>query len=98
MRKTASEFKPFLSVFIIIATLFTVVFIRMENRRIGYEIFDLAQKEKQETQKQRLALVNLARITSPERVRKIATTRLSFEHAKEGQVIRVAGRGSAVVK
>lgn len=98
MKKTLNEIKPFISVCIILSTLFTVVFIRMENRRMGYALFDLAQKEKQETQKQRLAVLNLARMTSPERVRKIATSQLTFQMAKEGQVIRIAGHGSAVVK
>ena len=93
-----SSIRPFISVFFILATLFTIVFIRMENRRMGYAIFDLAQKEKFETQKQRVALVNLARMTSPERVRKLATEKFTFQSAKEGQVIRVTGRGSAVIR
>lgn len=93
-----NNLKPFISVFFILATLFTVVFIRMENRRMGYAIYDLAAIEKLETQKQRMALVNLARMTSPERVRKLATERFTFQSAKEGQVIRVTGRGSAVIR
>ena len=98
MPKTPSYLKPFLSVSIFLLSLFAVVYIKMENRRMGYVLLDLAEKEKQMTQKQRLALVNLARMTSPERVRKIATTQLTFQNAKEGQVIRVAGSGNAVVK
>ena len=98
MSKVPSYLKPFLSVAILLFSLFAVVYIKMENRRMGYILLDLAEKEKQFTQKQRLALVNLARMTSPERVRKIATTQLTFQNAKEGQVIRVAGSGNAVVK
>lgn len=98
MSKTPSYIKPFLSVSILLLSLFAVVYIKMENRRMGYVLLDLAEKEKQITQKQRLALVNLARMTSPERVRKIATTQLTFQNAKEGQVIRVAGSGNAAVK
>lgn len=98
MSKKMTEWKPFLSIFFILATLFSVVYIKMENRRMGYALFDLAQKEKLETQKQRLGIANLARMTSPERVRKIATGRLTFQAAKEGQVIRVAGGGDAVIK
>jgi cell division protein FtsL len=98
MKKTLTNLKPFLSVFFILATLFSVVFVRMENRRMGYEIYDLAEKEKHETQKQRVALLNLARMTSPERVRKLATERLTFQSAKEGQVIRVTNSGGAVIR
>jgi cell division protein FtsL len=98
MTKTTSSLKPFISVFIFFLSLFVVVFVKMENRRMGYVLLDLAEKEKQMTQKQRLALVNLAKMTSPERVRKIATTQLTFQNAKDGQVIRVAGSGNAAVK
>ncbi len=98
MTKTTSSFKPFISVFIFFLSLFVVVFVKMENRRMGYVLLDLAEKEKQITQRQRLALVNLAKMTSPERVRKIATTQLTFQNAKDGQVIRVAGSGNAAVK
>lgn len=99
MRLKNFEFiKPFVSAAIILLSLFAVVFIKMENRRMGYVLLDLAEKEKQVSQKQRLALVNLARMTSPDRVRKIATTQLTFQNAKEGQVIRVAGSGAAAVK
>ena len=98
MKKWSENTKPFVSVFILLLSLFAVVYVKMENRRMGYVLLDLAEKEKQMTQKQRLALVNLARMTSPERVRKIATTQLTFQNAKDGQVIRVAGRGSAAVK
>jgi hypothetical protein len=98
MKKFLNNIKPFISVSIILATFFSIVFIRMENRRVGYAIFDLAQKEKKVTQQQRIAMLNLARMTSPERVRKFATERLTFQSAKEGQVIRVTGRGSAVIR
>lgn len=98
MRTFLNHSKPFVSVFIILLTMFGVVFVKMENRRMGYVLLDLAEKEKQMNQKQRLALAHLAKLTSPERVRKIATTQLTFQNAKEGQVIRVAGSGNAVVK
>lgn len=98
MQNQLKNLKPFISVFIILTTLFSVVFIRMENRRIGYAIYDLNEIERKETQKQRVALLNLARMTSPERVRKLATEKLTFQSAKEGQVIRVTGRGSAMIR
>ncbi len=90
--------KPFISIVFILMTLFAVVFVRMENRRMGYEIYDLAEIEKKEIQKQRVAMLHLARMTSPERVRKLATERMTFQQAKEGQVIRVTGRGSAIIR
>lgn len=60
---------------------------------MGYAIFELAKKEKKFRQEQRLATARLAKMTSAERVRSIAQKQLTFQSAKEGQVIRVAGSG-----
>lgn len=92
--------KPYLSLSIVLLCTFSVVYIKMENRRMGYALFDLAKKEKQMRQEQRLAIAQLAKMTSAERVRSIAQKQLTFQSAKEGQVIRVAGSGAdtAVVK
>ncbi|MCB9072898.1 MAG: hypothetical protein H6623_04685 [Bdellovibrionaceae bacterium] len=92
--------KPYLSIAVIVTCLFIVVYIKMENRRMGYALFDLAKKEKIIHQEQRLATAKLAKMTSAERVRDIAQSRLTFQKAKEGQVIRVAGsgNGAALVK
>jgi Cell division protein FtsL len=98
MKKLNENIKPFVSVFILLLSLFAIVYVKMENRRMGYVLLDLAEKEKRITQKQRLSMVSLARMTNPERVRKIATTQLTFQNAKEGQVIRVAGQGTVAVK
>ncbi len=89
-----------MSVAIVLMCLYSVVYIKMENRRIGYAIFELAKKEKAYRQEQRLATAKLAKMTSAERVRSIAQKRLTFQTAKEGQVIRIAGSGAdtAVVK
>lgn len=65
---------------------------------MGYAILDLAHQEKKAREHQRLKLVQLAKMTSPERIRKIATSRFTFQSAKEGQVIRIAGSGTAVIK
>ena len=98
MKNLNENIKPFFSVFILLLSLFAIVYVKMENRRMGYVLLELAEKEKRTTQRQRLSMVSLARMTSPERVRKIATTQLTFQNAKQGQVIRVAGSGTAAVK
>ncbi|MBY0316832.1 MAG: cell division protein FtsL [Bdellovibrionales bacterium] len=98
MKRTIENVKPFMSVLFILLTLFGLVFVKMENRRMGYAILNLAHKEKKAREQQRLKLVQVAKMTSPERIRKIATSRLTFQSAKEGQVIRIAGSGSVVIK
>ncbi len=98
MKNLNENIKPFFSVFILLLSLFAIVYVKMENRRMGYALLELAEKEKRATQRQQLSMVSLARMTSPERVRKIATTQLTFQNAKQGQVIRVAGQGTVAVK
>ena len=98
MKTFFKDIKPFLSMTFILITMFSLVYVKMENRRMGYVLLDLAQKEKMSMEKQRLSVARLANITSPERVRKIATGRMTFQNAKDGQVIRVAGSGTALVK
>jgi cell division protein FtsL len=90
--------KPFFSIFFILMTLFGLVYVKMENRRMGYVLLNMAQKEKTLREQQRLAVARLANMTNSDRVRKIATGRMTFQNAKEGQVIRVAGKGTALIK
>lgn len=92
--KKQPAWKPYLSITIVLICLYSVVYIKMENRRMGYAIFELAKQEKFYRQEQRLATARLAKTTSAERVRNIAQKRLTFQSAKEGQVIRVAGSGA----
>lgn len=98
MKTFFKDIKPFLSISFILLAMFSVVYVKMENRRMGYVLLDLAQQEKETREKQRLAVARLAKITAPERVRKIATSKMTFQSAKEGQVMRMAGSGTAVIK
>ena len=98
MKAFLKDLKPFLSVSFILLSMFAVVYVKMENRRMGYVLLDMLQQEKEIRQKQRLSVARLAKITAPERVRKIATGKMTFQSAKDGQVIRVAGSGTALVK
>lgn len=98
MKTFFKDIKPFVSISFILLAMFSVVYVKMENRRMGYVLLDLAQQEKETLEKQRLAVARLAKITAPERVRKIATSKMTFQSAKEGQVMRMAGSGTAVIK
>lgn len=90
--------KPFFSVIIILSFMFLLVFVKMDNRQMGYKLFKLYQKEKKAREEQRHHMAELARMTSPERIRRLAISRYSFRPAEDGQVIRIAGSGSAVIK
>lgn len=92
------SFKPFLSVVILIATLFSTVFFHMEIRRVGYTVLTLGRQERDLRDENRKQLVNLARLTGPERLNRIAQSRLQLTRPNPGQVIQIADQGIAITQ
>lgn len=90
--------KPLISLFLVWSFLFLTVFIKMENRRLGYEALKLYQKEKQAREEKRQKMAELARLNSPERIRRVATRIYNYKKARKEQVIRVAAKGTAVIQ
>lgn len=90
--------KPFISILLMMGFLFGFAFIKMENRRMGYSFLKLAQKEKQLRNQQRERAVELARMTRPERVQKIASQNLPMKKAGHGQIIQMTGSGVAIIQ
>ena len=85
--------KPILSCVIVILAMMTVVFSKMEVRRLGYAVFKLTQKERYLTDEYLKKQVFLARLNRPERIEYLARTRLNLKKAKKGQIIQlIAGR------
>ena len=85
--------KPILSCVIVILAMMTVVFAKMEVRRLGYAVFKLAQKERDLTDEYLKRQIFLAHLNSPERIEHLARTRLNLKKAKKGQIIQlIAGR------
>lgn len=88
--------KPFLSVTILIATLFTVAFMKMEVRRLGYVVLKETRQFKTLKDQSRLKSMEYARLTRPEQIRKYAMSRLTLNEARNGQIIQLVGRRIAV--
>jgi cell division protein FtsL len=87
---------PFVSVIIIVTTLFMVVFCKMELRRIGYQVLKLSRVERQMHDRERQQMIQLAKITQPERVQQVAQNRLTLKRAEAGQIIQMTERGIAL--
>ena len=83
---------------IILGFLFSLVFIKLQNRSLSYSLFQLYRIEKKAREEQRHKLAQLAQMMSPDRVRRLATNRYRFRRAEKGQVVRIAGSGAAVIK
>ena len=87
---------PFISVLIAIATLFSIVFCKMEVRRMGYSVLKLSREERQMRDKERLQIITLAKMTRPERLQAVAQNRLTFKKPESGQIIQMTEQGIAL--
>lgn len=81
--------KPFFSVFLIIATLFGMVFLKMEERRMSYEMLRLSRAYKKIAELKKQKEIELTKFTRPQYVETIAKSRLTLKKAQEKQIIHL---------
>jgi cell division protein FtsL len=84
-----STLKPFLSILIIVMTMLTVVFVKMETRRLGYAVLKKTRTEKSLIDSRRELSMRLTRLTQPGRIERIALRRLDLKHAQKGQIVQL---------
>ncbi len=87
---------PLLSVSIIIVSLFTLVFLQMEVRRMGYALLKQTREYKNLQDDHRMKVMRHAKVMRPERLKDLAVNRLTLNEAKSGQIIHMAGEKIAV--
>ena len=92
----AQEMAPFMSLLIVVAMLFAVVFCKMELRRVGYQVLKLTREERKMRDLERQQSIQLAKITRPERLQSVAQARLTLKRAEVGQIIQMTDRGIAL--
>lgn len=92
----AREIAPFVSLILVVATLFAVVFCKMELRRVGYSVLKLTREERKMRDLERQQSIMLAKITRPERLQSVAEARLTLKRAESGQIIQMTERGVAL--
>ena len=95
-QKTMNDLRPFISTGVIIIALFTLVFFKMEVRRVGYSVLKLARQERRLRDAHREQIVQLAKITRPERLQSVAQSRLTLKKAESGQIIQMTDTGIAL--
>lgn len=96
IRRRLHELMPFFSVLMLVVTLFTLVILKMEVRRMGYSVLKSTQEYRKLRDHYRLMSMEYAQLTRPERVRKYAMSRLTLGDARNGQIIQLAGRTLAM--
>lgn len=90
-KQVLSELKPFLSVILFIATLFSLAFLKMEVRRQGYSLWKESKQYNQLQDQYRMMSMRYARLTRPDHVKTYALSRLTLNEAHRGQIIQLTG-------
>lgn len=90
------EFKPFISVLLIIITLFSVVFLKMEVRSQGYVVWKKARAYKKMRDSHRLKVIEYARLKNPIRLSRQLQGKITYVDTDMAQVIQISGDYIAV--
>lgn len=77
-------------------SLFTIVFFKMEVRRLNYEFIKKNQEYSVLQDRYYKNLIQQAHLTSPVRLEKLAHSRMSLTPARKGQVILILSGKAAI--
>tara|TARA_Y100001958_G_C21212557_1_gene538149 strand:+ start:1515 stop:1814 length:300 start_codon:yes stop_codon:yes gene_type:complete len=91
-----NEIGPFLSVFIVVTTLFSLVFLKMEVRRHSYALWKATREYQKLQNHNRLSKMELAQVMGADRVRRVALSKLPLQEAQKGQIIQLDGGQIAI--
>ena len=76
---------------VLLALVLSAVWVKVDIYRTGYTITDLQTKKKQAQQEQKALLLELAKLTSPEQVERVAVSQLGMVRPRYNQVVLVKG-------
>lgn len=85
------QLKPFFSILLIIATLFSIVFLQMEERRIGYSVLKLTREHKKVSEERRVSEIALAKVTRPQLLDSVAQEKFTLKKVQANQIIHLSG-------
>lgn len=94
-RRTLPQLRPLVSVLSVIATLLFLVFLQMEERRLGYGVLKLSRIYKEKLEEKRLKEIQLARSLRLEVMESLAARKLTLRRAQSEQVIHLNESGKA---
>lgn len=85
------QLKPFFSILLIIATLFSIVFLQMEERRMGYSVLKLTREYKKVAEEKRVKEIALAKVTRPQLLDTMAQQKFTLKKVQASQIIHLSG-------
>lgn len=68
----------------------------MEARRMGYSVLKQSRELRRLQDNYRLKIIEYAKLTSPEHLRRIAVSKFTLSEAEVGQIIHMSGKQIAV--
>ena len=87
--------KPFASLLLIIGSLLFLVFLRMEERRLGYEILKANSEYKKLVDQKRSYEIILAKVTRPQLLDSWAQRKLTLKKIDAHQIIHLSIEGGS---
>lgn len=85
------QLKPFFSILLVIFTLFSIVFLQMEERRMGYSVLKLTREHKKVWEEKRTKEITLAKITRPQLLESVAQQKFTLKKVQANQIIHLGG-------
>lgn len=76
----------------------SVVFLQMEERRIGYSILKLNKEHRKVIEAKRVKTMQLAKLTRPQHIERVAESKLTLRKMQSSQIIHLTGSAFAVQK
>ncbi|WP_374000635.1 histidine kinase [Bdellovibrio bacteriovorus] len=86
------QLKPFFSILLVIFTLFSIVFLQMEERRMGYSVLKLTREHKKVWEEKRTKEIALAKITRPQLLDSMAQQKFTLKKVQANQIIHLSGQ------
>ncbi|WP_413577196.1 histidine kinase [Bdellovibrio sp. HCB290] len=83
------QLKPFFSILLVIFTLFSIVFLQMEERRMGYVVLKLTRQHKKVQEEKRTKEISLAKITRPQLLDHMAQQKFTLKKIQANQIIHL---------
>ena len=83
--------KPFVSIFLIVSSLFVIVFAKMEERRIGYQVLKITREQRLAVESKRERVVRLAKLTRPQHIEKLVQDKLTLKKVQRSQIVHISG-------
>ena len=83
------QLKPFLSILFIIASLLSLVFLKMEERRLSYVVLKLNKDKKRALEIQKQKEIALAKFTRPQLLENVAIEKLTMKRVTASQIIHL---------